>query len=111
MRKKYSTPLAAGRLRAGRGRYSILQKTGPPGLPEPKDRIGNLALGGEWVNTKAAMQGLLAKLRANPDDQKSRLLLAQAYMQEGRVTGNHPYYDGGGDGAAARGAENQPRQF
>jgi tetratricopeptide (TPR) repeat protein len=39
------------------------------------------------------MQGLLAKLRADPNDQKSRLLLAEAYMQEGRITGNHPYYD------------------
>jgi tetratricopeptide (TPR) repeat protein len=66
---------------------------GPAALPEPKNRIGRLALGGEWVNTKAAMEGLLAKLRADPTDQKSRLLLAEAYMQEGRVTGNHPYYD------------------
>lgn len=65
----------------------------PTALPEPKNRIGRLALGGEWVNTKAAMEGLLAKLRADPTDQKSRLLLAEAYMQEGRVTGNHPYYD------------------
>ena len=62
-----------------------------PGL---QARHGSLALGGEWVNTKAAVEGLLAKLRANPKDQKSRLLLAQAYMQEARVTGNHPYYDG-----------------
>jgi len=69
------------------------KKPGPPALPEPKDRVGRLALGGEWLNAKAAMQGLLAKLRANPADQKSRLLLAEAYMQEGRVTGNHPYYD------------------
>ena len=62
-----------------------------PGLME---RQGSLAAGKEWLNTKAAIEGLLAKLRTNPDDQKSRLLLAQAYMQEGRVTGNHPYYDG-----------------
>ena len=62
-----------------------------PGLME---RHGSLAAGKEWVNAKAAIEGLLAKLRTNPDDQKSRLLLAQAYMQEGRVTGNHPYYDG-----------------
>ena len=61
-----------------------------PGLME---RQGSLAAGKEWLNAKAAIEGLLAKLRANPDDQKSRLLLAQAYMQEGRVTGNHPYYD------------------
>jgi len=71
----------------------IFKKSNSSALPEPKDRVGNLALGGEWVNTKAAMQGLLAKLRADPNDQKSRLLLAEAYMQEGRVTGNHPYYD------------------
>ena len=71
----------------------FLKKPGKVALPEPKDRIGRLALGGEWVNTKASMQGLLAKLRADPNDQKSRLLLAEAYMQEGRITGNHPYYD------------------
>ncbi|QKG52943.1 tetratricopeptide repeat protein [Hymenobacter sp. BRD67] len=71
----------------------FFKKQGPPALPEPKDRIGRLALGGEWVNTKASMQGLLAKLRTDPNDQKSRLLLAEAYMQEGRITGNHPYYD------------------
>ena len=62
--------------------------------PEFIERQGSLAAGKEWLNTKAAIEGLLAKLRANPGDQKSRLLLAQAYMQEGRITGNHPYYDG-----------------
>lgn len=63
-------------------------------LPALKDRRGDLAVGGEWLNAKAAMEGLQAKIRANPNDQKSRLLLSQAYMQEGRVTGDHPYYDG-----------------
>ena len=62
--------------------------------PEFRERTGSLAAGKEWLNTKAAIEGLLAKLRANPDDQKSRLLLAQAYMQEARVTGQHSYYDG-----------------
>jgi tetratricopeptide (TPR) repeat protein len=70
-----------------------IKKPSVPTLPAPQDRVGRLALGGEWVNTKAAMEGLLAKLRADPSDQKSRLLLAEAYMQEGRITGNHPYYD------------------
>ena len=64
------------------------------GLPELKARHGDLAAGGEWMNTKAAIGALLAKLRSNPNDHKSRLLLAQAYMQEGRVTGDHSYYDG-----------------
>ena len=71
----------------------FFKKEAPATLPAPKDRVGRLALGGEWVNTKASMDGLLAKLRTDPNDQKSRLLLAEAYMQEGRVTGNHPYYD------------------
>lgn len=62
--------------------------------PELKARHGDLSAGKEWLNTKAAIEGLLAKLRTNPKDQKSRLLLAQAYMQEARVTGDHPYYDG-----------------
>ncbi|MBJ6108579.1 transposase [Hymenobacter sp. BT523] len=62
--------------------------------PELKERRGDLAAGGEWLNTKAAIEGLRAKLRQNPNDHKSRLLLAQAYMQEARVTGDHPYYDG-----------------
>ena len=61
-----------------------------PGL---KERNGALALGGEWLNTKKAIAGLQASLRAQPDDHKSRLLLAQAYMQEARITGDHPYYD------------------
>lgn len=65
-----------------------------PRTPQLKERHGDLAAGGEWLNTKAAIEGLLAKLRADPNDQKSRLLLAQAYMQEARVTGDHPYYDG-----------------
>ncbi|RZL13694.1 MAG: tetratricopeptide repeat protein, partial [Hymenobacter sp.] len=71
----------------------FFKKPAAPTLPAPKDRVGNLALGGEWVNTKASMEGLLAKLRTDPNDQKSRLLLAEAYMQEGRVTGDHSYYD------------------
>ena len=69
------------------------KKPTQPTVPAFLNRSSGLALGGEWVNTKATLEGLLAKLRQNPDDQKSRLLLAEAYMQEGRITGNHAYYD------------------
>ncbi|MBC8082686.1 MAG: tetratricopeptide repeat protein [Hymenobacter sp.] len=65
----------------------------PERVPQLKMRHGDLAVGGEWVNTQSAVAGLLAKLRANPDDAKAQLLLAQAYMQEARVTGDHAYYD------------------
>ncbi|WP_375415736.1 tetratricopeptide repeat protein [uncultured Hymenobacter sp.] len=72
----------------------IFKKPGTAAIPTLKERPSHLALGGEWTNTKKAIQGLLGKLRQNPDDHQSQLLLAQAYMQEARVTGDHPYYDG-----------------
>ncbi|MBO0357186.1 tetratricopeptide repeat protein [Hymenobacter sp. BT186] len=65
----------------------------PEAVPQLKMRHGDLAAGGEWLNTQQAVAGLQAKLRTNPDDTKAQLLLAQAYMQEARVTGDHAYYD------------------
>uniref|UniRef100_UPI003CEB1EA6 tetratricopeptide repeat protein n=1 Tax=Hymenobacter sp. B1770 TaxID=1718788 RepID=UPI003CEB1EA6 len=71
----------------------LFKSASPVPVPPLKARQGDLALGGEWLNTKKAVQGLRAKLRQDPNDHQSRLLLAQAYLQEGRVTGDHPYYD------------------
>ncbi len=62
-------------------------------IPKLQPRGADLSLGGEWTNTKKAVDGLLAQLRADPDNTKARLQLAEAYIQEGRVTGNHAYYD------------------
>ncbi|RAK66803.1 tetratricopeptide repeat protein [Hymenobacter edaphi] len=62
-------------------------------VPQLKERRGALAIGGEWLNTKQAVAGLQERLRRNPDDHESRLQLAQAYVQESRVTGDHTYYD------------------
>jgi tetratricopeptide (TPR) repeat protein len=62
-------------------------------LPVYKDRKGSIALAGEWLNTKKAIEGLLAAIEQNPEDYKSMLALAQAYIQEGRTTGDHSYYD------------------
>lgn len=62
-------------------------------IPELKERSKQISGTTEWLNTKAAIEGLLAKLRANPDDDKSKLNLALAYIQESRVTGDHAYYD------------------
>jgi len=82
-----------------------------PRTPELRERHGDMAAGGEWLNTKAAVEGLLAKLRTNPADQKSRLLLAQAYMQEARVTGDHPYYDGAAMGLLDEVLQAEPENF
>ncbi|WP_439879735.1 tetratricopeptide repeat protein [Pontibacter sp. MBLB2868] len=61
-------------------------------IPPLHDRQGPIATTSEWLNTKAAIEGLQYKLRKNSGDTHSKLLLAMAYMQEARVTGDHPYY-------------------
>jgi tetratricopeptide (TPR) repeat protein len=61
-------------------------------IPELLDRKGIIATSAEWLNTKSAIQGLLHELRQHPENAKAKLALAQAYMQEARITGEHPYY-------------------
>ncbi|MBX7109219.1 MAG: hypothetical protein K1X61_11275 [Chitinophagales bacterium] len=68
------------------------RKEEPDVLPL-KNRIGGTSMGNEWLNTKAAIEGLLEKIRKNPDDARSKIQLAQAYIQEARVTGDYNYYD------------------
>jgi tetratricopeptide (TPR) repeat protein len=62
-------------------------------IPRYKEPRGTYALSAEWLNTKAAIEGLLAELEANPDNYKVMLQLVQAYIQEARNTGDHAYYD------------------
>ncbi len=61
--------------------------------PNFKERSGSIALSAEWLNTKQAIQSLLKSIELNPEDYKSKLSLAQAYIQEARITGDHAYYD------------------
>jgi Tfp pilus assembly protein PilF len=58
-----------------------------------KERRGTVALSAEWMNSKKAMESLLAAIEQDPEDYKSMLQLSQAYIQEGRITGDHGYYD------------------
>ena len=62
-------------------------------VPTYKERTGSIALTGEWLNTKQAIDGLLKSIELNPKDYKSKLNLSQAYIQEARITGDHAYYD------------------
>ena len=57
------------------------------------ERTGTISNTSEWINTKAAIEKLLADLRSNPHNLKAKLQLAFAYIQESRVSGNHGYYD------------------
>jgi tetratricopeptide (TPR) repeat protein len=71
----------------------IFSKKEKDPLPSFVERSGPISNTAEWINTKAAIQGLLDILRRNPDDTKAMLQLSQAYIQEARITGNHAYYD------------------
>ncbi|MBA2612051.1 MAG: tetratricopeptide repeat protein [Bacteroidetes bacterium] len=73
--------------------FLFSKKAPEKNIPSFKDRKGTIALSGEWLNSKKAMEGLLAAIEANPNDYKSMLSLSQAYIQEGRETGDHGYYD------------------
>lgn len=76
---------------AGTGAYLYSRNHEDP-IPPLKDRQGPISTTSEWLNTKAAIEGLQYKLRKNSNDTQSKLLLALAYMQEARITGEHPYY-------------------
>ncbi len=57
------------------------------------ERNAELSSLAEWSNTRDAVRNLQLQLKSKPSDIKIKLLLIQAYIQEGRVTGNHAYYD------------------
>ena len=63
-------------------------------VPVLLERNALLAADASWADTKNAIRLLEQKLTENQNDVKSRLLLVQAYIREGRITGNHVYYDG-----------------
>jgi len=65
----------------------------PAAGSQPAEHRGTYAMSAEWLNTKKAIEGLEAALVTNPEDTKVMVQLCQAYIQEGRATGDHAYYD------------------
>ncbi|HMK05515.1 MAG TPA: tetratricopeptide repeat protein [Ferruginibacter sp.] len=47
----------------------------------------------EWVAAKKNADKLMAKLKADPNDKRAVLALANAYIMEARISGNTAYYD------------------
>jgi tetratricopeptide (TPR) repeat protein len=80
-------------------------------IPDFKERGSGINLSAEWLNSKKAMEGLLAAIEQNPEDYKAMLSLSQAYIQESRVTGNHGYYDRAALVLLDRIIEAQPKNF
>ncbi|MCW3084506.1 MAG: hypothetical protein JWP12_1872 [Bacteroidetes bacterium] len=76
-----------------------------------KERTGSIALNAEWLDTKKAIEGLLAAIAANPQNYKAKLNLAQAYIQEARVTGDHGYYDKAALDLLDDVIQNEPKNF
>jgi len=92
MRKNLYIILVAvtGLLLAGIFLFAKKPKANTPSFKERKVKVD---LSGEWLNSKKAMEGLLAAIEENPEDYTAKLQLAQAYIQESRISGDHGYYD------------------
>ncbi len=80
-------------------------------IPTLKERVVQVSLQGEWLNTKNAVATLLDKIKVNPNDNKAKLQLAMAYIQEGRVTGDHDYYDEASVKLLNQVLEKEPQNF
>ena len=61
-------------------------------IPELLEREGAIAELNEWGYVQKTVKELQEKMKANPADHKSSIYLALLYMQEARITGEHPYY-------------------
>lgn len=61
-------------------------------IPELLDRPEALRNGKEWDEVQNYYGAQSADLRRNPDNPESRLKLAELFIQEARVTGEHPHY-------------------
>lgn len=88
--------------------FSKKPKTNTPSF---KDRKGSIALSGEWLNTKKAIEGLLKDIELNPENYKAKLQLSQAYIQEARITGDHGYYDAAAIELLDNVIKNEPKNF
>jgi tetratricopeptide (TPR) repeat protein len=89
----------------------LFSKKAEAKIPSFKERNAGVNMSAEWLNTKKAMEGLLAAIEQNPQDYKAMLQLSAAYIQESRITGNHGYYDKAALELLDRITEAQPENF
>lgn len=61
-------------------------------VPKLLDRAVELRNGKEWDDIQNFYAAQVKALMANPQDQEARLKLAECFIQEARVTGEHPHY-------------------
>ncbi len=73
--------------------FIVLTRKSDQQGPRLKMRNGSTGNTSEWINTKSVINTLEDDLRRNPTNAEVKIKLCQAYIQEGRVTGDHNYYD------------------
>jgi tetratricopeptide (TPR) repeat protein len=61
-------------------------------IPELKKRNAALGAAGEWDKLSANHANMQDRLRKDPNDLDARLRIAEGFMMEARVTGEHGYY-------------------
>lgn len=93
------------------GMILIFSKKPKKAIPSFKERTGAIALSGEWLNTKQAIEALLKDIELNPENYKAKLQLSQAYIQEARITGDHGYYDAAALELLDDVIKNEPKNF
>lgn len=73
----------------GKARLTSLQNTEIPRLLDRREALRN---GKEWDNVQNIYGACKKALMENPKDWDSRLKLAELFIQEARVSGEHPHY-------------------
>lgn len=61
-------------------------------IPELLDRPEQLRYGKEWDEVQNYYGAQAAELRRHPENPDARLKLAELFIQEARITGEHPHY-------------------
>jgi tetratricopeptide (TPR) repeat protein len=61
-------------------------------LPELLIRQGELSKSGEWAKTQEVVNATKEKIKNNPQDFPSYIKLAEIFVNEARVTGEHGHY-------------------
>ncbi|MGZ5247093.1 MAG: tetratricopeptide repeat protein [Flavitalea sp.] len=75
------------------GILSFKSKNVEKDLPGMKERTGQLKNLSEWNLTSRQAGMLMTKIKNDRTDIKSQLSLASIMINEGRITGDHAYYD------------------
>ncbi|MDZ7360198.1 MAG: tetratricopeptide repeat protein [candidate division KSB1 bacterium] len=75
------------------GRYYALKNEKPaPAFPKFDRRAAEITPSSEFLNAQKAVEYYEAEIRRKPEVAKNYIELAQVFLQEARVTGNHHQY-------------------